>query len=288
MTTQSTIHTATEIGTVTLKVSDLARSITFYTELIGLTVARQDAHSVALVVGDRPILRLEAVPGGTPQPSGTTGLYHVAILLPTRRALAIKVAQLAARRKRLGQADHLVSEAFYLSDPDGNGLELYRDRPRIEWHWDAASVTMASDPVDMDSLMAEIGNDSAALDHPALPQGTQVGHIHLRVGDIGRAESFYRGVLGFDVTARWPGALFVSAGGYHHHIGLNTWESRGGHAPPNNSAGLREFQIVLPDQAELDRMYTQIESNGVTVERAGTGLMVRDPWETVIRLVQPS
>jgi catechol 2,3-dioxygenase len=278
------LHPATEVGAVTLKVADLERSLAFYNNVIGLKTLDQDQGKAFLGAGKRSIVTLEAVPGARPQPAATTGLYHAAILLPDRHALAVKMAQIAAIRYPFGYADHLVSEAFYLSDPDNNGLELYRDRPRSEWTWDGDKIRMASDPIDFDSFFAEIKDDSELSDL-AMLDGTKLGHMHLRVGDIAVAEPFYHGVLGFDVVAKWPGALFVSAGGYHHHIGMNTWESRGGHAPEELTAGLREFSVSLPDKAELARLISQIETAGVPVERGADSAVVLDPWQNRVKLV---
>jgi catechol 2,3-dioxygenase len=283
--TVAPLHPATDVGTVTLKVADLKRSLVFYTQLIGLQAFKQDAHSAVLGAGNRPILTLEEVTGAKPQPSGTTGLYHAAILWPDRRSLAIKIAQIAAGRYPFGFSDHLVSEAFYLSDPDGNGLELYRDRPRSEWKWSGSQVQMANSPIDFDSFFAEIPEGDDALSNPAAADGTKLGHMHLRVGDIPTAEKFYHGVLGFDKVATMPSALFVSAGGYHHHIGMNTWESRNGNPPVEPAAGLREFSISLPDKAELDRLTRQIEAAGVAVERGEDQAIVLDPWQNRIKLL---
>ncbi len=280
------IHPATGVGSVTLKVADLQRSLSFYTGMIGLQVIRQGEHTAILGAGKRPILILDEVPGARPQPPNTTGLYHAAILFPDRHALAVKIAQISAARYPLGQSDHLVSEAFYLSDPDGNGLELYRDRPRSEWKWVNDQVQMAIDPIDFDSFFSEIKeNNEEALTNPTVPDGTHLGHMHLRVADIALAEKFYHGVLGLDVTARMPGALFLSAGGYHHHLGMNTWESRGGKPPVEPSAGLREFSITLPDQNELDRLVKQIEAAGVEVERSKDSAIVLDPVQNRVRLI---
>jgi catechol 2,3-dioxygenase len=272
---------------VTLKVADLTRSVAFYTGMIGLRLLRQNERLAVLGAGGRPVMTLDEVPGARRQPANTTGLYHAAILLPDRHALAVKIAQLAAMHYPLGQGDHLVSEAFYLSDPDDNGLELYRDRPRAEWAWERGQVRMASDPIDLDGLFAEINEGDPALTDPAVPADTRLGHMHLRVADVDAAERFYHGVLGFDVTARWPGALFVSAGGYHHHLGLNTWQSRGGRPPAEPSAGLREFSIVLTDRQELDRLVHQIEAAGVNVEWDGETAVVLDPFQNRIRMVLP-
>ncbi|MHB8628228.1 MAG: VOC family protein [Aggregatilineales bacterium] len=281
----ASLHPATDVGTVTLKVADLQRSLKFYTELIGLQPFPANEHAVVLGAGQRAILTLEAVPGADRQPVNTTGLYHAAILLPARHALAVKMAQIASVQYPFGYSDHLVSEAFYLSDPDGNGLELYRDRPRSEWHWDGQQVRMASDPIDFDSFFAEIKDNDEAIGNPAVPDGTKLGHMHLRVANIPLAEQFYQGVLGFDVTAKWPGALFLAAGGYHHHLGMNTWESRNGKPPVEPSVGLREFSISLPDMAELDRLTKQIEAAGVTIERSDDSAVLHDPWQNRIKLV---
>jgi catechol 2,3-dioxygenase len=279
---------AVEVGTVTLKVADLARSIKFYTEVIGLEVFKKDDHSAVLGAGNRSIVLLEEVPGATRLARNVTGLYHAAILFPTRHSLAIKVQQLLRVNYPFGYGDHLVSEAFYLDDPDANGLELYADRPRSTWKWDNGKVQMASDPIDFKSLFAEIKDNDPALNNPAAPAGTKLGHMHLRVGNIPKARAFYHGVLGFDLVAEVPTALFLSAGGYHHHIGMNVWESEDGNPTPENSAGLREFSIALPDQAELDRLTAQIEAAGISVEREGDSALVLDPFETRIRLVLAS
>ena len=267
------------------KVSDLQRSLAYYTQKIGLQSFQTGPHSARLGAGSRPILALEEVPGAQPQPAGTTGLYHAAILFPSRRALAVKVAQLSADGIPLGYADHLVSEAFYLSDPDGNGLELYQDRPRSQWKWDNLQVRMASDPIDFEDFFTELTPEDKAHPNSAAPAGTKLGHMHLRVGHIPTAEAFYHGVLGFDVTAHLPGALFLSAGGYHHHLGMNTWESRGGGPAPESSAGLREFSIVLPDQAELERVAQRLEAADAVVERDPESLLAVDPFQNHLRLI---
>ncbi len=282
------LHPAVEVGTVTLKVANLERSLKFYTQLIGLELFKQDGHTAVLGAGNRPILLLEEVPGSTRLARNVTGLYHAAILFPTRHSLAVKIQQIASINYPLGAGDHLVSEAFYLDDPDGNGLELYADRPRSTWKWAGTQVQMATDPIDFDSLFAEIKPNDPALNNPAAPAGTKLGHMHLRVGNISKARAFYHDVLGFDIVAHMPSALFISAGGYHHHIGMNVWESNGGKPTPENSAGLREFSISLPDQAEFDRLMHQIEAAGISVERNGESALVLDPFQTRIKLVLAS
>ena len=279
----ATIHSDTQMGMVTLKIADLRRSLAFYTEIIGMRVLAQDEQSATLGVASRPIIRIEVVPNAQRQPRGTTGLYHAAILLSDRTALAIKIAQIAAAKYPIGgYADHLVSEAFYLDDPDGNGLEIYRDRPRSEWPRVNGAVQMASDPIDLDEFFSLVP-EKLPTDY-ALPAGTTLGHMHLRVGHIPTALQFYRDVLGFDLITTFPNALFLSAGGYHHHLGMNIWESKNGQAPPDNAVGMREFSVWLPDSAERDRLVTQIEAAGVAVERQGDRFVVRDPWQNQILL----
>ncbi len=281
----ASIHPSAGVGTVTLKVSDLQRSLAFYTAVIGLGKMQQSTGTAVLGAGNQPIVILAEVPGAQPQPVHTTGLYHAAILFPDRRSLARKIAQIINLRISPGYADHRVSEAFYLSDPDGNGLELYRDRPPQEWTWKGEYVRMASDPINFDNFFGEIQGEDVAKASPAVPASTRLGHMHLRVADIPQAEKFYHGALGFNITAHWPGALFVSAGGYHHHIGLNAWQSRGGRPPMEPSAGLREFSITLPDQAELERLVTQIQSTGIAVDKKPDSALVMDPFQNPIRLV---
>ncbi len=279
------IHSGAGVGIVTLKVADLKRSLAFYKNAIGLEPLHQGGGHAVLGAGGWPIVIIEEVPGAQPQPTHTTGLYHAAILFPDRRSLARKIAQLINLRISPGYADHRVSEAFYLSDPDGNGLELYRDRPRQEWTWEGEQVRMASDPINFDDFFSEIEGEDVAASSPAAPVGTRLGHMHLRVADILLAEKFYHGILGFNIMARWSGALFVSAGGYHHHIGLNAWQSRGGRPPVEPSAGLREFSITLPDRAELERLVEQIRSSGAAIEQDEDSARVMDPFQNQIRLV---
>jgi catechol 2,3-dioxygenase len=282
------LNPAVEVGTVTLKVADLARSLQFYTTVIGLEVFKQDSHSAVLGVGNRPILLLEEVPGAARLARNLTGLYHAAILFPDRHSLAVKVQQLVKISYPFGYGDHLVSEAFYLDDPDANGLELYADRPRSTWIGSDGQLQMATDPIDFKSLFAEVSPDDPALNNPAAPDGTKLGHMHLRVGSIPTARAFYRDVLGFDMMMEMPSALFLSAGGYHHHIGMNIWESDGGNPTPENSAGLREFSISLPDPAEMDRLIAQIEAADIPVERSDDSVLVLDPFQTRVKLVLAS
>lgn len=280
------IDPAADVGVVTLKTADLPRMLRFYMDVIGLKILEQNESQATLGAG-RPILRLEAVPGAqipSARRQPFTGLYHAAILFPNRRTLAIKIAQLAAMRMPFGEADHLVSEAFYLSDPEGNGLELYRDRPRSEWTWVNGQIQMAIDPIDWQSFSAEIQEDDPALDNPSAPEETRLGHVHLKVADIPEAEKYYHGLLGLDITAYMPGALFLSAGGYHHHLGMNTWESLGARPPAEIATGLKEFSLVLPNEAELERIVSRVEPAGLPVERSSDSALLIDPFQNRIRL----
>ncbi|WP_216320461.1 VOC family protein [Deinococcus aestuarii] len=268
------LHPDLTLGAAELTVSDLARSVAFYEQVLGMTVLERQGRTARLGTAARPLLTLTELPGASPAPRSTPGLYHFAALLPTRVDLARWVRHAAGTGLRIGQGDHLVSEAFYLNDPDGHGIEVYRDRPRSEWRWNLDQVQMASDPIDVAGLLAEPGADEP---FQGLPDGTVMGHVHLRVTDLAATEAFYRGLLGFDVVARWPGALFVSVGGYHHHFGLNTWQSEGGRPAPENTARLLGVHVGLPSAADVDRLAEHLRAAGVPSTRTQGGLDVRDP-----------
>jgi catechol 2,3-dioxygenase len=286
----TSIHPGTAIGLVTLRVSNLERSRQFYEGILGFQPIEQTPGKV--VLGDQekqPLLELLEAPGVSPQPRRATGLYHVAILFPTRADLGRELLRLANAGLQIGQGDHLVSEALYISDPDGNGLEVYRDRPRSTWHWTNGLVEMATDPVDIRGLAEEGERDAEPWE--VIPAGTRVGHIHLQVGDIKEAKQFYHTILGFDVTADLSeaGALFVSAGGYHHHIGLNTWHSRGAKPTPANSAGLQTYVITIPTREGLQEVKERLVAHEVPFEEQEGLIRVNDPWSNQIFLnVQPT
>ena len=268
----------TAIGTVRLTVSDLARSTRFYEQALGLRSAEREGGSVVLTAGgDRVLVELHGNDSAREHDPRLPGLYHIAILVPDRRQLAIALARLGNSRWPLsGASDHLVSEALYLADPDGNGIEIYRDRPRGEWPEQDGTLAMATLPLDLRNLLAEL--DRAPDVEPLAPIGTRIGHVHLQVSDLTEAESFYAGVLGFDVTVRrYPGALFLSAGGYHHHIGLNTWQSAGAPPPESDSIGLRSFEVLLPTPTELDNVIDRVRPAALDTEPTGGGVLVRDP-----------
>lgn len=275
----------TTLGTVRLTVSDLDRSRTFYERAIGLRASERDDGTLALGVADGPaLIELRGDSAAPRLNRRAPGLYHVAILVPTRVDLAFALARLAATRWPLdGASDHLVSEALYLSDPDGNGIEIYRDRPRSDWPRAQGTLQMATMPLDLDDLLGEL-RDATGLQEQA-PTGTRIGHVHLQVADLAAAEAFYHRVLGFDVMVRgYPGALFVSAGGYHHHVGLNTWHSAGAAPQDAGAIGLRSFTIELPDSDGLAAVSARIEAAGVPYERRPDGIHVRDPSGNAVAL----
>ena len=284
--THSPLHPATTVGMLSLTVSDLARSLAFYTQALGFEVLKSEASAATLGAAGMPLLLLAEQPGAREWPRDRrsyTGLYHFAILLPTRLDLGRWLSHwLAQGYAPPGQGDHLVSEAFYLSDPDGNGIEVYRDRPRDQWQWANGQVKMATDPVDTRSMLAEA--ERAGEPWNGLPAGTRLGHMHLQIGDIARAERFYHDLLGFDIVARMPTALFISAGGYHHHIGMNTWHSLGAEAAPAGTAGLRFFTIDFPTEEAREEVIARLSAAGIPTTRVDTVVVTHDPWENTLLL----
>ncbi|MGA9634831.1 MAG: VOC family protein [Solirubrobacterales bacterium] len=273
------IDPATSIGPVRLTVADLDGIRDFYRAAIGLTELDPENGVVRLGADDassRSIVELVGDPDAPPRPRRTSGLFHLAIVVPSRADLARALQRIAEAGWRLsGAADHLVSEALYLSDPEGNGIELYRDRPREEWPVRDGVLQMDTLPLDLDGVLGELRQEHADA---AMPPGTRIGHVHLNVGDLTAAEAFYSGALGFDVMVRgYPGALFVSAGGYHHHIGLNTWAGEGVPAPPAGSRGLRRFEIVLPGPEQLAAEEDRLREAGFEPVREGERVRVADP-----------
>ncbi len=251
----ASIDPATTVGRVALTVRDLATVRDFYERVVGLRALETGEGRVLLGAGDTPLVELVEDRAAPPRPPRTTGLFHLAILVPDRAELARSLQRLVETRWPLaGASDHLVSEALYLGDPEGNGIEIYRDRPREAWQRDGGELRMATLPLDLNDLLGELDGEPVA--GSAVPPGTRMGHVHLNVADLAASERFYAGLLGLDVTARtYPGALFLSAGGYHHHIGLNTWRGEGVPAPPAGSLGLRSFEIVVPSAARDELMH---------------------------------
>jgi catechol 2,3-dioxygenase len=270
------IDPGTSMGPVRLTVADLDRARDFYRDAIGLTELEPSNGTVRMGTSDAPLVELVGDPDAPSRPRGTTGLFHLAILVPSRPDLARALQRVAEAGWHLsGASDHLVSEALYLSDPEGNGIELYRDRPRDQWPVRDGSVQMATLPLDLDGVLGELRREDATA---GMPTGTRMGHVHLNVGDLGAAEAFYSGALGFEVTVRgYPGALFVSAGGYHHHLGLNTWAGEAAPAPPPGSLGLRQFEIILPSPESLAFEEDRLREAGAEPDREGDRVRVTDP-----------
>ena len=267
----------THIGYIHLKISDLEASLEFYSDTLGFQTLERSPQQAALgsSKGSAPLICLSAIRNARPKPPRTTGLYHFAIRLPERPALGSLLKRLLEHNYPLqGAADHLVSEAIYLADPDGNGLELYADRPRQEWRRMDGQIAMATDPLDVQGLLSDASPSWDGI-HP----GTDIGHIHLQVSDLSRAEAFYCGLVGFEVTQRsYPGALFVSAGGYHHHLGLNTWAGRGASPPPPEAVGLGSFQVAIPDSAARQVVIERLASAQVEFLNSPNGAaQVLDP-----------
>lgn len=279
----ASIPPETDIGKVALTVSDIERSINFYTQSLGLVLFGRDDKTARLGAGQNEFLEVTEVHGAQYY-SRTTGLYHFAILVPSRLALARVIRHLADTGTPLGgAADHLVSEALYLADPDENGIEIYRDRPRSEWRLSNGQVEMATDPLDLDGIFSEL--KGTREEWQGIDPETRMGHIHLKVADIEESIAFYCDVLGFQLMARYgPSAAFVSAGGYHHHIGMNTWEILGAPPPPPDAVGLRYYTIRLPDTAALEAVAGRLIEAGIPLEEKREGVLLRDPSKNRIVL----
>jgi catechol 2,3-dioxygenase len=270
MATSEHISPAMSLGPVELVVGDLDRMSRFYQEAIGLTPISREGSEIRLGDGDSALIELAGDVDAPLRPRHSTGLFHTAFLVPSRRELARAVRRVIdSGWSFTGASDHLVSEALYLDDPEGNGIEIYRDRPRDEWRFDDGQLQMATLPLDLDSVMAELDEERPTA------EGARIGHVHLQVAAIPPIEAFYETGLGLDVTTRrYPGALFLSAGGYHHHVGTNTWASAGAPPPPTGSRGLRRYTVVVPDDAELARVVHRL---GGAAEQVDGGLEVVDP-----------
>jgi len=270
------ISAATTLGAVSLTVADLGRSLAYYEQTVGLKTLERAGQRASLGTDDRELLQLVEEPGARPA-AGYTGLYHFALLVPERADLARWLAHAARERWPIvGLSDHFVSEAIYLSDPDGHGIEIYWDRPRELWEG-RVRERMTTLRLDVDDLLAEL-DDPAAEPFDALAIGTVMGHVHLKVAAIPDTVAFYRDLLGFGLMAQLgPQAAFLSAGGYHHHIGANTWESGGASPSPARTASLRHATIVLPDPPERDRLITRLEHGGRSLEESGGDSVVVDP-----------
>jgi catechol 2,3-dioxygenase len=277
----------TRLGKVRLQVADLDRSILYYERVLGLRAIKRTAATVSLAAHgeNRPIVQLRQYAAARPVPRrGLLGLYHFAILVPDRAALGRFVGHLTDIGVPAGMSDHAVSEAVYLTDPDGLGIEVYADRPRDEWRYDDQQIYMTTAPLDGANLIRAANGETWT----GMPPGTVLGHVHLYVDDIAKATAFYHDALGFDKVAwSYPGALFLSAGGYHHHLGTNTWAS-GAAGATTEDARLLEWQIVLPTQADADRAAASVKAAGYRTKKDGKAWLTLDPWGTALRLTVES
>ena len=271
------------LGPVRLQVADLGRSIGYYERVLGLRALESTPGRVTLTApsDDTPLVQLNELRGATPVPRrGKLGLYHFALLLPDRASLGRFVAHLGALGERAGSADHLVSEALYLTDPDGLGIEVYADRPRSSWRIAGGALAMAVDPLDLDDLVRAADGQSWT----GAPPGTCMGHVHLYVGDLEGAAAFYHAGLGLDrIVLNLPGALFLSAGEYHHHLGTNIWAAG---APPagEGDARLLEWTLQLPERSDVEAAGRSLAASGYLVRHDSGGALATDPWGTNVRL----
>jgi catechol 2,3-dioxygenase len=275
---------ATALGPVRLQIADLERSLAFYESVLGLRVVERDGPRAALAAqgGERVLVELNERPGARPAGrGGRLGLYHFAILLPDRASLGRLVRHMAEAGVRAGAGDHLVSEAFYINDPDGLGIEVYADRPRESWRRNGRELMMSTDPVDVQGLLQAAGDTPWS----GMPAGTVMGHVHLHVGDLEQAAAFFSEAIGFDrITWSYPGALFMSAGGYHHHLGNNTWAGPGARPSEEGDARLLEWTIELPDAGSVQQVARSLGDAGYPAEAVEGGITTRDPWGTGLRL----
>ncbi len=270
------------VGQAHLVVHDLARVSEFYQKIIGLTVIERSKSGEVLGVDGKPLLTLTTADNVLRAPRGAAGLFHTAFLMPSRNDLAQWLAHVAHNNVSLqGASDHLVSEAIYLADPEGNGIEVYRDRQHEEWNYQPdGKVEMATLPLDLQGLY-----DSA----PKIPfrhaaAGTAIGHIHLQVGNIPQADAFYQDVLGLNIMARYPGASFFGYGKYHHHVAANIWNSRGAEARTDDMAGLSGYSLTFNEKETLDRAVAALDRLEIATERHGDGISLKDPWGIGLKL----
>jgi catechol 2,3-dioxygenase len=269
----------TRLGSVELTVTDLDRSVSFYEDAIGLRIHRREDGRAALGAGGEDLLVLVENPDAGPA-GRHAGLYHFALLHPSRQELARAAARLARTQTPIqGASDHGISEAIYLPDPDGNGIELAADRPKDEWP-DLSVMSGGPDPLDLNALLESVADEepSQSIDPDAI-----IGHLHLHVGDLEESTHFYVQVVGFEIMTYLPSAVFVAAGGYHHHVGFNTWRGPGIPPAPDGTVGLRHFTVVLGDDAELAALRDRAGAAGVEVEDAAEGVVIRDPSGNALR-----
>jgi catechol 2,3-dioxygenase len=277
-------RTPLHIGAVGLKVRDLERVARFYHDALGLAALSAGTDAVELGAGGVPLLRIEEERRAKPDDPREAGLYHTAFLMPTRSDLARWILHIARSKVPLtGASDHAVSEAFYLDDPEGNGVEVYSDRPAESWQWTGDELRMTTDPLDVDDIVREV---PSSADYPGAPGGLRIGHVHLRVGNVAQAEAFYRDIIGLDVTRRRHGASFMSSGHYHHHIAANVWHSGGANARDPERAGLSWLEFAADDDASLDAVRGRLAKAGIPISATEAGFDTVDPWGTRLHVTR--
>jgi catechol 2,3-dioxygenase len=277
-------RTPIHVGSVALKVRDLDRVASFYRDVIGLTPIEAGAAHVRLGAGGVGFLELTQQEGIALDDGRSAGLYHTAFLMPTRADLGRWVVRIANEQTPVtGASDHGVSEAFYLDDPEGNGVEVYADRPPDTWDWRDGMVNMPTEALDVGKLVAVLG--AKPEPYRQAPDGMRIGHVHLRVGDLAPAERFYREGVGLDLTRKRHGAAFMSSGRYHHHVAGNIWQSNGAGPRDPGRAGLDWFALELADATMLDTIAARLRNQGAAVTPLANGIEASDPWGTRLRLM---
>jgi catechol 2,3-dioxygenase len=278
-------RTPLHIGAVGLVARNLDLLTDYYRTLLGLTVLERSDRVARLGVAGVALIEIEHRPNAKPDDAREAGLYHTAFLMPTRADHARWIMHIARNRVPItGASDHGVSEAFYLDDPEGNGIEVYNDRPQEKWQRENGLIVMQTKPLDVEAILREI--DAANASYLAAPEGLRIGHIHLRVGNVERAEDFYRGTIGLDLTRRRGGATFMSSGGYHHHVGANVWHSDGAGRRDGGRAGLAWYSIEVADTETIDAIGSRLAAVAAPIQQTPGGIEAADPWGTRIRLVK--
>ena len=277
-------RTPLHIGAISLKARNFEALVAFYRDALGLSVINDSGHGTALGVGGVPFVHIERQSDAKPDDPRQAGLYHTAFLMPTRADLARWLRHTERHKVALtGASDHAVSEAFYLDDPEGNGVEVYCDRPAESWQWTGDDLRITADPLDIEAILREV---PPTANYPGAPDGLRIGHVHLRVGDVARAEAFYRDGLGLDVTRRRHGASFMSSGRYHHHIAANVWHSAGAGARDPDRAGLSWLTLEAADAVAFAALKQRLTRAGIAFSETSAAIETADPWGTRLRIVQ--
>jgi catechol 2,3-dioxygenase len=278
-------RTPMRVGMVNLRVRNLDLVADYYRDVLGLTVMARSVMGALLGAGGVPLLHLQRRESAPREARNAAGLYHTAFLVPTRKDLARWLVHAAANKVPLsGFADHLVSESVYLDDPEGNGIEVYADRAPDTWKWENGSVAMATDQLDFDSLLAL--TDTRTTKYAKAPDDLRIGHMHLRVGDLAQADRFYGGTIGLDPTRKRSGAAFLSSGRYHHHLGINVWQSAGAGPRDSTAMGLAWFSLEVASDEILQAQTLRLQQAGAPATAIENGIETSDPWGTGLRLIK--